>query len=165
MSLQFTANFFKKISQLAALPVKIERLWKNERRIEAERIVKEFRKGILNDSLGLARLKKRTIRRKELQGFKHPTKPLVGKGRGSRRSFANMMEAKKTVKNGYKVAPKNKQHWTGTIELDLLFIYHEDAKRKHTPKRPALQIVLDRTKKNRKKKTVIDKKMEPKLKK
>ena len=141
MKLTFSQFFKKRLEFFKKLPDKVAKLLQDQRKEEAENLIKNFRSGILDDKLGLARLKKKTVRRKKRQGFTNPKKPLVGKGSGSKNSYANMMKASKIIR-GYKVAPKAGRHWSGNISLRKLYVYHEDAQRPGTPKRPAMQIVL-----------------------
>jgi hypothetical protein len=143
MEIKFTAFFKKRFANFKKLPDEIAKLFKKGTEKEADRLIKNFRSNVLNDSLALARLKKKTIRRKRRQGFKKASTPLVGKGASNKRSYANMMEAV-SIKNGYKVKPKSGQHWSGKVALRNLFRYHEDAKRWHTPKRDAMQKTLDK---------------------
>jgi len=142
---EFTKKFFDKLKKISLIPSKLKKLLSNKTKDKAKNIVKKFSQGILNNTLELASLKKRTIRKKVRMGFEKPETPLFGLGDKSKESYANMMEVVK-IKNGYKVKPKNKLHHSKKITLKKLFFAHEDAKRNHTPKRPALQIVLSKIK-------------------
>lgn len=143
--IKFTDFFKKRFQEFKKLPEKLEGLLRNNAKKQGKAIIKDFKQGILNDSLGLARLTKKTIKKKTRQGFKNPDKPLVGRGKDSKASYANMMALTK-IKNGVKIAPREGPHWSYEVSLKKLYVYHEDSKRVKPPKRPAMQIVLKKYK-------------------
>lgn len=143
--LNFTDFFKKRFQEFKKLPAKLENLLNRNLTKQGNAIIKDFKQGILNDSLGLARLTKKTIAKKTRQGFKNPDKPLVGRGKDSKASYANMMALTK-IKNGVKIAPKMGPHWSYEVSLKKLYVYHEDSQRVSPPKRPAMQIVLKKYK-------------------
>lgn len=143
--LKFTNFFKKRFEEFKKLPEKLEKLLNNDVKRQGKEIVKTFKEGILDDSLGLKRLTPRTVSRKTMEGFDNPDKPLVGKGDSRKNSYANMMKIT-NIKNGVKIAPKNAMHWSKKVSLKKLFVYHEDSKRILPPKRPAMQIVLKKYK-------------------
>jgi len=146
-------NFKKRLKAFKNITKKVRRIFSSLQKNKAEDIKKDFTEGILNDSLGLARLKPKTIKRKINKGYNNPEKPLVGKGSSSSSSYANILGITK-IKNGVKIGPKKGMHHSGKISLKKLFLAHENAQRTNTPKRPALQIVL-RKYKGKAKKPVI----------
>lgn len=139
--LEFTNFFKKRFKKFKELPKKIESLFNRDIKRQGSEIIDNFKEGILKDSLGLKRLTPKTITRKTRQGFDNPDKPLVGKGRRNRNSYANMMRLS-NIRNGVKISPKNAMHWSKTISLKKLFVSHENSKRILPPRRPAMQIVL-----------------------
>jgi len=136
-------NFFKqRLNNFKQIPKNIRNLMTNQLSKNANDIMFLFKTGILNDKLSLARLKKRTIYVKKKSKMRYPTRPLVGKGNSNKDSYANMMVATKII-NGVKIAPKNNMHHSDKISLAKLFLAHEDAQRLGTPKRQAMQKVID----------------------
>jgi hypothetical protein len=147
-------NFFKnRFKEFGKLKGKITGLFKDELKKESEQLTLDFREAILKDNIGLARLKPKTIDRKKRLKLSNPKKPLYGKGEASNKSYANMMSVKK-ITNGYIITPKSGQHHSKKVTLKKLFVYHEDAQREHTEKRPAMQIILDRSKKEKQKRKI-----------
>lgn len=142
----FTKQFFDKFKKFFGLPEKVKKLLTDESKKTADLLIKNFRDGVQNDKLSLARLKPGTLKTKRRQKMPFPNRPLVGKGIKEKNSYANMMERKK-IKNGWRISPKQKLHYSKKITLRKLFLAHENALRAHTPKRPALQIVTKKQKK------------------
>jgi len=144
--IKFTNFFKKRFKEFKSSPQKIEVLLTRYAKRQGKVIVNNFKEGILNDSLGLKRLTPKTIKKKSNQGFDNPDKPLVGKGKSRKNSYANMMKIT-SIKNGVKISPRNGMHWSKTVSLKKLFVYHEYSKRILPPKRPAMEIVLKNYKK------------------
>jgi len=92
-------------------------------------IKKLFHDGIKDDTFGLEDLAESTIKRKTSQGFSQPDTPLYGKGdEDKERSYVNMLNVRK-LKNGWKLYPSWKKHWTYKIQLrELLYIHEHGAK-------------------------------------
>jgi hypothetical protein len=112
---------------------------------DADGVIKEFKKGITNNTFALKPLKPKTIKRKRKQGFKYPENPLYGKGGLDPRTYKNMLIIRKG-KNTITVRPSNRRHWKSKLTLRSLLIVHEFGTiiktRKATiriPPRPAFQ--------------------------
>lgn len=143
---KFNTIFRKKINKIRKIPGNLIKLTQKNLSLKADEIKKDFKQGIKTDSLGLARLKPETIKRKEAKGFPRPTFPLYGKGPGAQRSYMNML-LKKKIKGGYIVKPSTLKHWEANLSLKELLEIHES-------NRPALEIVFNRQQKKTKKRTI-----------
>lgn len=124
---EFTAEFKAKLNRIKKVPTMNEsnNLFLSIRKGDALTLVKNFKKGIKTNSLGLEKLKDGTIKRKRSLGMELPETPLYGKGDGDKnRSYINMLRLRK-LKNGYKVAPSWAKHWNSDLKLEDLYTIHE----------------------------------------
>jgi len=94
------------------------------RKKEADQVVKEFKKGIRNNDMGLHPLKPATIKQKSRMGYSRPDNPLYGKGDQDIRSYINSLYLKK-IKNGWSVEVSRKMHHKARLTLKHLFFIHE----------------------------------------
>lgn len=125
MAVKFSNSYKAKVNRISKLPKYIEGILEAQTKKDASSLIKEFKKGIKENSLELWPLKESTIRRKELQGFEEPDFPLYGLGDEDKYfSYMNMLRYKK-IKNGYKVYPSKESHWSKRLSLRKLFLVHE----------------------------------------
>lgn len=118
-----------------------------------EDTIKNFSKGIENDTFGLQRLKPETIKRKQKLGCPSPSTPLLGKGGSDKRSYKNMLMYRKLKSGFYRIRPSDRFHHKAKVSLKTLFFVHEygtviDNKRAliFMPARPALTRAVKQTK-------------------
>ncbi len=117
----------------------------------AKMFVKTFQDGIRTESFRLKPLKLSTIARKASRGLPQPETPLYGLGDESKdRSYINMFRIQE-VRDGYLASPSRAKHWSGNIQLRVLYMIHEfgaTIKRGKTliriPPRPAVQKAYNR---------------------
>lgn len=125
---------------------------------QALELIKEFKKGISEESFGLAPLKPATVSAKSRRGYSQPSTPLLGKGlKDKYKSYVSSLRLRE-LKKGYKVAPSVGRHWSGKISLKQLFMIHEHGctiKRGETliriPARPAFLLAYQKVMANRRK--------------
>lgn len=165
MKVVFTSRYDSVQKRLDRLPQNTINLIFSLLKRDSLKLVNNFREGIKQNSFRLERLKDGTIQRKRRLGYERPRTPLYGKGDEKRdKSYMNLLRIRK-LKNGYKVYPSIAKHYSGRINLRLLFYVHEFGtiiKRGNSmiriPPRPALLKAYNRylrsIKKDEKSKTV-----------
>jgi hypothetical protein len=89
----------------------------------ADKTIKNFTEGIINDSFGLKRLKQSTIDQKRRKGYPSPETPLYGKG--GDRSYSEMLIIRKLKNGHYRIRASAKYHHSMKVKLNTLFFVHE----------------------------------------
>jgi hypothetical protein len=142
----FSSEYKKKMGRLKDLPRMSNLALLGARKKDIMEINKIFQEGISKNKFNLEKLAHVTILNKTKKGYDRPRTPLYGKGEKSKDSFMNMMLIRK-LKNGWKLYPSWRKHWSGNIKLvDLFKIHERGAKIKRgngitqIPPRPALRM-------------------------
>jgi hypothetical protein len=111
----------KRIKKLPQLYVGVV---KGKLKKDASDVVKEFKKGIREDTFNLEKLKDKTIQKKIKKGYRRPKNPLYGKGGNDQRAYKNMMIIREG-KNNITIRPSTRKHHEANLTLKQLFYIHE----------------------------------------
>lgn len=121
----YSDNYKAKMARIRRLSYLVNDIVYGYTKRDIIQIKKNFHDGIKNNTLGLDRLAETTINSKRNKGYQKPTAPLYGKGdREKDRSYSNMLVIRKH-KNGWKLEPSRKLHWSRALKLSDLFKIHE----------------------------------------
>jgi hypothetical protein len=119
-----TTGLKNKINRIKKLPEMYVNMVDAKLMKDANGIVSTFKKGLLENSLGLKPLKPKTVRRKQRQGYRHPTSPLVGLNGNNPRTYKNMLVIRRG-KRKITIRPSNRKHWKSKLTLKQLYEVHE----------------------------------------
>lgn len=122
---KFSTSYAAKMARIKRLPRLVKESADTILKKDANGIIKEFRKGIKNNSFSLEALKEKTIEGKKRKGYSKPTVPLYGKGEGDGNSLINALAIRK-LKNGYRIYKRKAKHHTANLSLESLLSIHEN---------------------------------------
>lgn len=109
--------------RIANLPQIFTTMLRAVHKVDAVGVIKEYKDGLRGDTLGLERLKPRTIAKKEKAGFPYPTHPLVGLNGREKRSLINALYVQDDGKY-MRIKPSERMHWKAKLTLSHLFNIH-----------------------------------------
>ena len=125
---KFSNEFKAKERRIKMMPKLTEKMLYGVYKRDSAGIIKEYQDGIRTDSLGLERLKLKTIQWKERKGLSKPSTPLYAWGDDQKMSLINCLRIRK-LKNGWKIVPSKGMHHNKSggkpIALDFLHKIHE----------------------------------------
>lgn len=126
MSVKFSNTYKAKVARIKKIPEIADNVILSVRKTDANNMVKNFRNGIKNNSLGLIPLADSTISTKKFKGLSKPSTPLYGYGKSKTPNSLFDALYVRTLKNGYKVVMSTRKHHEANMSLKKLLLIHEN---------------------------------------
>ena len=122
---RYSQNYEAVKKRIQRLPKEVNDVINARIKRDAVETIEAFQDGIRNDSLGLQRLKPKTVEAKARMGYSQPETPLYGKGDDDPNSYINSLAIRK-IKSGWRVYRRWVKHHKSWYSLRVLMDIHEN---------------------------------------